>query len=74
MATKTKKRKVYRPSEDEPFMNKKQREYFRKKLEAWRDEIVRESRETLAHLPKWRGTLARIWRIVHRRKQNAALS
>ena len=50
MATKTKKRKVYRPSEDEPFMNKKQREYFRKKLEAWRDEIVRESRETLAHL------------------------
>ncbi len=50
MATTTKKRKVYRPSEDEPFMNKKQREYFRKKLEAWRDDIVRESRETLAHL------------------------
>ena len=50
MATKTKKRVPYRPSEDEPFMNKKQREYFRKKLQAWKDEIVRESRETLVHL------------------------
>lgn len=50
MATKTKKRKAYRPTESEPFMNKKQREYFRKKLLAWKDEIVRESRETLQHL------------------------
>jgi len=50
MATKTKKRSEYRPSEGEPFMNKKQREYFRKKLQAWREEIVRESRETLVHL------------------------
>ena len=48
--TKRKKRKEYRPSDDEPFMNKKQREYFRKKLHAWREDIVRESRETLAHL------------------------
>lgn len=48
--TRTKKRSDYRPTEDEPFMNKKQREYFRKKLQAWRDEIVRESRETLTHL------------------------
>lgn len=50
MATKTKKRSEYRPSESEPFMNKKQREYFRKKLQAWREDIVRESRETLVHL------------------------
>jgi DnaK suppressor protein len=50
MATKTKKRKAYRPTESEPFMNKKQREYFRKKLLAWKEEIVRESRETLQHL------------------------
>ena len=48
--TKTKKRKAYRPTESEPFMNKKQREYFRKKLLAWKEEIVRESRETLQHL------------------------
>ncbi len=42
--------KKYRPSADEKFMNKKQREYFRRKLLAWRDEILRESRVTLVHL------------------------
>lgn len=41
---------VYRPSEAEPFMNERQREYFRKKLLAWKDDILRESRETLQHL------------------------
>ncbi|KAI96407.1 RNA polymerase-binding protein DksA [Rhodomicrobium vannielii ATCC 17100] len=40
----------YRPSEDEPFMNERQRAYFRKKLLDWRDEILRESRETLDFL------------------------
>lgn len=40
----------YRPSEDEPFMNERQREYFRRKLIQWRDDILRESRETLAAL------------------------
>jgi DnaK suppressor protein len=40
----------YRPTEDEPFMNPRQREYFRRKLEAWKDEILRESRETLENL------------------------
>jgi RNA polymerase-binding transcription factor len=40
----------YRPSEDEPFMNERQRAYFRKKLLAWRDEILRESKETLDNL------------------------
>jgi len=37
----------YRPSEDEPFMNDRQRDYFRRKLIAWKDDILRESRETL---------------------------
>jgi len=41
---------VYRPSEDEPFMNPRQREYFRRKLETWKEEILRESRETLENL------------------------
>ena len=41
---------VYRPSEDEPFMNPRQREYFKRKLENWKDEILRESRETLENL------------------------
>ncbi|WP_284388401.1 RNA polymerase-binding protein DksA [Devosia yakushimensis] len=40
----------YRPSDDEPFMNSRQREYFRAKLNSWKDEILRESRETLANL------------------------
>ena len=40
----------YKPSEDEPFMNERQREYFRRKLFAWRESILAESRETLAAL------------------------
>jgi DnaK suppressor protein len=40
----------YRPSEDEPFMNPRQREYFRRKLENWKEDILRESRETLENL------------------------
>jgi DnaK suppressor protein len=40
----------YKPSEDEVFMNERQREYFRRKLMAWKDEILRESRETLVAL------------------------
>jgi DnaK suppressor protein len=40
----------YRPSEDEPFMNEIQTEYFRQKLLAWRHELLRESDETLQHL------------------------
>ncbi len=42
--------KTYIPSEDEPFMNERQRDYFRRKLLAWKDEILRESRETLVAL------------------------
>ena len=40
----------YRPSEGETFMNERQVEYFRQKLQNWRDDILRESRETLQHL------------------------
>ncbi|HEY4199852.1 MAG TPA: RNA polymerase-binding protein DksA [Devosiaceae bacterium] len=40
----------YRPTEDEPFMNPRQRDYFKNKLENWKDEILRESRETLETL------------------------
>jgi DnaK suppressor protein len=41
---------TYKPSESEPFMNERQREYFRRKLLAWREDILQESRETLATL------------------------
>ena len=40
----------YRPSDNEPFMNERQREYFRRKLNMWKDEILKESRETIQNL------------------------
>jgi DnaK suppressor protein len=40
----------YRPSDDEPFMNERQLEYFKQKLLNWKEEILRESRDTLSHL------------------------
>src|SRR3546814_11827660 len=40
----------YKPSDAEPFMNALQQEYFRQKLLRWRDQLVRESTETLSHL------------------------
>ena len=40
----------YRPSEDEPFMNDRQRTYFRRKLLDWKEEILRSSRMTLESL------------------------
>ncbi|MBE7219371.1 MAG: RNA polymerase-binding protein DksA [Caulobacteraceae bacterium] len=41
---------AYRPSDDEPFMNDRQRDYFRRKLIQWREDLLRESRDTLAAL------------------------
>jgi len=40
----------YRPAEDEPFMNERQLEYFRRKLLAWKGELLDESRGTVAVL------------------------
>jgi DnaK suppressor protein len=40
----------YVPSETEVFMNERQRDYFRRKLLAWKDDILRESRETISAL------------------------
>ena len=42
--------KGYRPSEDEPFMGKRQREFFRRKLVGWRSKLLRESTLTLDEL------------------------
>src|SRR5438445_12911025 len=44
------KNKNYRPTDKEPFMNERQREYFRERLLAWKEDILREARETLQHL------------------------
>ena len=40
----------YRPNDDEPFMNDRQREYFRRKLIKWKGDILREAQETLTTL------------------------
>ncbi|MBV9076163.1 MAG: RNA polymerase-binding protein DksA [Methylobacteriaceae bacterium] len=40
----------YRPRDDEPFMSDRQREYFRRKLMAWKGEILREAQDTLSAL------------------------
>ncbi|MFN4274948.1 MAG: RNA polymerase-binding protein DksA [Ferrovibrio sp.] len=40
----------YRPTESEAFMNPRMKEYFRRKLLAWKEEILRESNQTLQHL------------------------
>ena len=40
----------YVPTDAEPFMNPRQKEYFRKKLIDWRDSILAESRSTLEGL------------------------
>jgi DnaK suppressor protein len=40
----------YRPSDREPFMSDRQREYFRLKLLDWREDILKEAKETLQHL------------------------
>jgi DnaK suppressor protein len=42
----------YRPTDEEPFMNEQQLGYFKQKLNLWREDILRESRETLSHLQK----------------------
>jgi len=42
--------KIYRPTDREPFMNDRQREYFRLKLTQWRDDILKEAKDTLQHL------------------------
>lgn len=40
----------YKPSDNEPFMNDMHKAYFRKRLLDWKDEILRQTRETLAIL------------------------
>ena len=44
------KDKSYRPTIKEPFMNDRQKAYFRQKLLDWREDILKETKETLQHL------------------------
>lgn len=40
----------YRPAEDEPFMNDRQLEYFRRKLIVWKQELLGQSADTIGSL------------------------
>ena len=40
----------YRPAEDEPFMNERQLEYFRRKLTVWKQDLLDQSAETIDNL------------------------
>jgi DnaK suppressor protein len=40
----------YRPNDEEAFMCERQLDYFRRKLAAWKEEILEESRTTIATL------------------------
>lgn len=40
----------YKPSEEEPYMNAQQLEYFRSKLLKWREDLQKETAETLHHM------------------------
>ena len=40
----------YRPSADEPFMSLRQQAYFRRKLIAWKEAILKEAQGTLSQL------------------------
>lgn len=40
----------YFPSDDEPFMNDRQKQYFRQKLLDWKDSILNESGETVRQM------------------------
>ena len=43
----------YQPSDEEPFMNDRQKEYFRQKLQEWKDSILDQSRGTVATRVGW---------------------
>lgn len=45
----------YRPSKDEEFMNESQKEYFRRKLSVWKDEILKDNKETILNLQEESG-------------------
>lgn len=51
---------AYRPSEDEPFMCDRQKEYFKKKLLTWKEDILAENQGTLDNLQEENNQMADI--------------
>ena len=50
MAQKTKISLKYKPTSKEPFMNPKQKEYFKQKLIDWKETLLKGSSETILNL------------------------
>ena len=50
MAQKTKISLKYKPTSKEPFMNPKQKEYFKQKLIDWKETLLKGSTETILNL------------------------
>ena len=50
MAQKTKISSKYKPSAKEPFMNSKQKQYFKQKLIDWKETLLKGSTETILNL------------------------
>ena len=46
----TKLPKNYKPTQKEKFMNAKMKEYFRQKLVSWKNDLLKESSQTLTNL------------------------
>ena len=42
--------KTYKPTQKEKFMNAKMKEYFRQKLQSWKNGLLKESSQTLNNL------------------------
>ena len=63
----------YRPAEDEPFMNDRQLEYFRRKLINWKAELIEQSAETIDTNIKAASTDLRDALIPERRRDDSAL-
>ena len=42
--------KTYKPTQKEKFMNAKMKKYFKQKLLNWKDELLKESNQTLSNL------------------------
>ncbi len=47
----------YSPAEDEPFMNDRQLEYFRRKLTDWKEDLLSDGKDTIEHLQDHTGNI-----------------
>ena len=50
MVTKTKISSKYKPTAKEPFMNPKQKQYFKQKLMQWKETLLKGTNETILNL------------------------